>query len=304
MLKSVVIRLDRRVTEQEKEIIDLKGRSMKNNILIQNLEEEEGEDLFSKIPRLLNEHLDIDGIEFANIHRNAGDRRQGDKPRVITGRLVRFENKDRILKQQRKKKDEGINLPFYITPQSPVQVNETRRKLVELNSKYWSENIKTRVVGDKLVFPNGSVYRDKVKTPNAEEILQLDQKEQQKLEEIEVKRSNTHTESGNQISAAAVEVETYAKVRNFYRKISMDPVYGRANHNILVYRFKDNSGTIHDGYCDDGEFGAGRKMLKILQDENFTNVSVVISRMMGKHLGPKRFDIMEKALFDALKELR
>ncbi|XP_062615563.1 uncharacterized protein LOC134277265 [Saccostrea cucullata] len=304
MLKSVVIRLDRRVTEQEKEIIDLKGRSMKNNILKHNLEEEEGEDLFSKIPRLLNEHLDIDGIEFVNIHRNGGDRRQGDKPRVITGRLVRFENKDRLLKQQRKKKDDGIILPFYITPQSPVQVNETRRKLVELNSKYWSENIKTRVVGDKLVFPNGSVYRDKVKTPNAEEILQLDQKEQQKLEEIEVKRSNTHTESGNQISAAAVEVETYAKVRNFYKKISMDPVYGRANHNILVYHFKDNSGTIHDGYCDDGEFGAGRKMLKILQDENFTNVSVVISRMMGKHLGPKRFDIMEKALFDALKELR
>ncbi|XP_061190455.1 protein IMPACT homolog [Saccostrea echinata] len=249
MLKSVVIRLERRVTEQEKEIIDLKGRSMKNNILIHNLEEEEGEDLFSKIPRLLHENLEIEGIEFANIHRNAGDRRQGGKPRTITGRLVRFENKDRILKQQRKKKDEGVQLPFYITPQSPVQ------------------------------------------------------KEQQKLEEIEVKRSNTLSESGNQISAAAVEVETYAKVRNFYRKISMDPVYGRANHNILVYRFKDNSGTIHDGYCDDGEFGAGRKMLKILQDQNLTNVSVVISRMMGKHLGPKRFDIMEKALFDALKEL-
>lgn len=84
----------------------------------------------------------------------------------------------------------------------------------------------------------------------------------------------------------------------------MDPVYGLANRNILVYRLKDNSETIQDGYCNDGELGFGRKMLKILQDENFTNISVVISRMMGKHVGPKRFDIMEKALFDALKELR
>ena len=46
MLKSVVINLNRRVFQQESEIIDLKCKSMRDNILIHNLEEEEeNEDL-------------------------------------------------------------------------------------------------------------------------------------------------------------------------------------------------------------------------------------------------------------------
>ena len=40
VLKSVVINLDRRVSQQESEIIDLKGRSFRDNILIHGLEEE------------------------------------------------------------------------------------------------------------------------------------------------------------------------------------------------------------------------------------------------------------------------
>ncbi|XP_056009389.1 uncharacterized protein LOC130051465 [Ostrea edulis] len=237
---------------------------------------------------LIKEHLGVDGIEFANIHRNSGDRKPSAKPRTITGKLVRFEQKDYILRQQKTKKEAGMEIPFYITPQAPVQINETRKKLVELNNKYWKENVQTRLIGDKLVFPNGTVYKDKVSTPTAEEILQLDQKEREKIEEMESGRSNTHSEGRNQFSAAAVEADTYANVRNFYKKISMDPVYGKANHNILIYRFKDNNGILHEGYCDDGEFGAGRKMLKLLQDQNIVNVSVVISRMVGRHLGPKR----------------
>ena len=50
VLKSVVINLYRRVSQQESEIIDLKGRSMRDNILIHNLEEEENEDMSKRVP--------------------------------------------------------------------------------------------------------------------------------------------------------------------------------------------------------------------------------------------------------------
>ena len=43
VMKSIIINLDRRVTQQENEIVDLRGRSMRDNILIQNLKEEENE---------------------------------------------------------------------------------------------------------------------------------------------------------------------------------------------------------------------------------------------------------------------
>jgi hypothetical protein len=49
LLKSIVVNLDRKVTQQEKEIVDLRGRSMRDNILIHNLAEEESENLDTKV---------------------------------------------------------------------------------------------------------------------------------------------------------------------------------------------------------------------------------------------------------------
>lgn len=53
LLKSIVINLDRKVTQNQNDIIDLKSRSMKHNILIHNLAEDDGENLFIKIPALI-----------------------------------------------------------------------------------------------------------------------------------------------------------------------------------------------------------------------------------------------------------
>jgi hypothetical protein len=50
LLKLIVVNLDRKVTQQEKEIVDLGGRSMRDNILIHSLTEEENESLDTKIP--------------------------------------------------------------------------------------------------------------------------------------------------------------------------------------------------------------------------------------------------------------
>lgn len=52
LLKSIVINLDRKVTQNQNDIIDLKSRSMKHNILIHNLAEEDKENLFIKSPAL------------------------------------------------------------------------------------------------------------------------------------------------------------------------------------------------------------------------------------------------------------
>ncbi|XP_061181221.1 myosin-J heavy chain-like [Saccostrea echinata] len=192
MLKCIVINLERTVIKNQNEIIDLKSRSMKQNILIHNLPEEDGENLFVKIPELIKTHFKVD-TSFANIHRN-GPKIQG-KPRTITGRLNKFTDKDLILQAQRENKNQRTeqaeeidqnsslqhNSTFFITPQTPIELSENRKKLLELNSKYWKANVKTRIVGEKLVFPNGSIHRDKVQKPKAEQILGMDQAEREAL---------------------------------------------------------------------------------------------------------------------------
>ncbi|XP_062593379.1 protein IMPACT homolog [Saccostrea cucullata] len=184
-------------------------------------------------------------------------------------------------------------MPFYITPQTPLQINESKKKLQEMNNKYREENVKTKIVGNKLVFPNGGVYRDKVLPPRAEDILMLDKDEIEKLDECDVRKCESVTEDGNIFTSLIAEIHTYAHARNVYKNILRNPDYAFANHNILVYRFKDAQGRVHDGYCDNGEYGAGRRLLQVLVEREVSNVAIVISRKNGKHLGPRRFDIMK-----------
>ncbi|XP_061164912.1 uncharacterized protein LOC133173855 [Saccostrea echinata] len=132
LLKSIVVNLDRKVTQQASEIVDLRGRSMRDNILIHNLAEEDNEDLNAKVRQLISDHLKLD-VSFIRIHRN-GPRMPGNKPRTITGKLCEFKDKDQIFTSQRalremdkKENKEKSTLPFYITPQTPVQINESRR---------------------------------------------------------------------------------------------------------------------------------------------------------------------------------
>lgn len=300
VLKSVVINMDRRLTYQENEVVDLKGRSMRDNILVHNLPEEENEDLQSKVTTLIKEHLQLD-VGFIRIHRN-GPRNQGStRPRTITGKLVNSGQKDRILNaiRQKRERNELSDMSFYITPQTPLQTNENKKKLQEINNKYREENIKTKIIGNKLVFPNGNVYRDRVQPPRAEDILLMDSKEIEGLEEITMTEGDEFSRDGNIFTSLSSTVDTYAQVRKVYKKVLRDPDFASADHNILAYRFKDTEGKIHDGHCDSGEYGAGRRMLKALADQGYLNVAVIVSRKCGKHMGPLRFDTINKLALSA-----
>lgn len=154
--------LDQKMTQNQNDIIDLKSRSIKRNILIHNLAKEDGEIMFIKIPALFKEHLGVD-TKFINIHRNGFGKQ--DKPRSITGRLINFPDKEKILSAHKERKDKVPKFPIYITPQQPIQITEYRKKLVEVSTKYREDNVRTRILGNKLVFQNGTVYRDKVTKP-------------------------------------------------------------------------------------------------------------------------------------------
>ena len=60
-----------------------------------------------------------------------------------------------------------------------------------------------------------------------------------------------------------------------------------------------------EGCNDDGEYGAGTRLLKMLREAEADNVIVITTRWFGgKHSGPKRFEIIEKCASEALKTLQ
>ena len=82
-----------------------------------------------------------------------------------------------------------------------------------------------------------------------------------------------------------------------------DPRIARATHNIYAYRLSSGGNTM-EHFEDDGEWGAGRVLLKLLKENNITNRLVCVSRWYGGiHLGKARFDHIEAAATDALGEI-
>lgn len=52
-------------------------------------------------------------------------------------------------------------------------------------------------------------------------------------------------------------------IKNLYKKVATDASYASADHKIMVYRFQDEQGKLHEGYDDGNEYGCGRRLLKI-----------------------------------------
>lgn len=70
----------------------------------------------------------------------------------------------------------------------------------------------------------------------------------------------------------------------------------RATHNMLAYRIATEGGAVLQDCDDDGESGAGSRMLHLLQILDVIDVAVVVSRWYGGiHLGPDRFKHINNA---------
>ena len=71
------------------------------------------------------------------------------------------------------------------------------------------------------MFPNGNVYRDRVQPPRAENILTIDEEESKRLGETEVVKGEKLTQEGNTFKGLSSTVQTYAHIKNLYKKCSV-----------------------------------------------------------------------------------
>ena len=70
--------------------------------------------------------------------------------------------------------------------------------------------------------------------------------------------------------------------------------------NIYAYRIQKQDGYFENS-CDDGEYGAGRKLLRFLQENNIVNKIVIVTRWYGgKHMGQRRYECIMKVANEIL----
>lgn len=136
------------------DLIDLKCRSMRDNLVFTNIPEDfqnhDGrrfKDTEEVLNKFLNEKLQINDVKFERVHRvpDTG-RRAGNRPRTIVAKFSMFKERESVRRSGYKLK--GTNIGIH--EQFPEEIEAKRRELYPLMRKCRQENKKTVLVRDKL----------------------------------------------------------------------------------------------------------------------------------------------------------
>ncbi|KAL7301023.1 hypothetical protein TKK_0006295 [Trichogramma kaykai] len=110
------------------------------------------------------------------------------------------------------------------------------------------------------------------------------------------------TDRKSSFQGHAAVVSSVDEVKHLIDSLKTKRKIGQAKHNITAYRIFNSSTNryIHD--CDDdGENGAGSRLLHLLEIMDVKNGFVMVSRWYGGiHLGPDRFKHINNAARQAL----
>lgn len=165
-LKSTTEEIQSENKRIKSEILDLKCRSMRNNIVIMGLNEEEKETYLGTenlvktflIQNLKMSDEQVKGISIERAHRFG--RKIPQKSRPIVAKLFDHKMKMAILQRGRELKD----TPFSVNDQFPPEILERRRILYPILKQRRAQNLKTRLVVDRL-YVNDQLFRDSSVTP-------------------------------------------------------------------------------------------------------------------------------------------
>jgi hypothetical protein len=289
VLEGRLARAEKELEEVKEELLSQSARSMRDNLKFFNIAETDNENCEITIQNFLKTEMnisddDMQRIHFDRVHRVGN--KVGNANRVIVGKL-NPEGKQiifRHIKNLDKKKNYGIS------DQLPREYEERRKQLLPhfKQAKQEKKNVKWSV--DKLVIDGRvqCVKKDKITD------IQADASNRAVTLQYQVRHSEPSAEQGNSFQAHKINVTNRDDVIPALHAIYADERVARATHNVYAYRIGSGPNMI-EHYEDDGEWGAGAKLLTLLRQQKVENKLIVVTRWSGgKHLGKKRFDMLIK----------
>ena len=104
------------------------------------------------------------------------------------------------------------------------------------------------------------------------------------------------------IASTTAEDEVHTASRKL---VSMPGVFGAA-HNVAAFRLRNpKTAATQESWQDDGDYGVGRHLIRLLTRRNLTNLTVFVTRQYGSaHLRYKRWAAIERALDSALQKAK
>ena len=154
------------------------------------------------------------------------------------------------------------------------------------------------IVKNKKLLINNQVYRKSIPAPTREELLNPEEREY--IQSANLVMSGEKREKGNVFIAYAANIANVRQARAIYRHVKTKHI--DSTHVVGVHCLEGEMPTLKD-YSDNGEYGAGARILGVIEEKGITQVAVFLVRYHGQNLGMRRFDIFTDLAGEALDKL-
>ena len=269
---------------------------MKLNLIVSGIEEKKIEDCKALISSFFKDQMKIDKeIAIATAHRIGPIDKNN---RSIVVKLIDGRDKGTIYKHAKNLKD----TKYYVNDQLPDKQTEEHRKKkqkVQINKTLvdaQQQNIEWKK-GELVV--DGNVYRNKVVEPANAEILEMTTSQINQLFQIRLTQGQEIKKNGSTFLGFAAKVHSLQDVVKAYKQLRYR--FMDSTHIMCAYRIMDPDVAHMQDSLDNGEYGAGRRLLQQLIDESVKNTATfVVRHHRGQNIGPIRFSIITDAAKSAI----
>ena len=167
--------------------------------------------------------------------------------------------------------------------------NDSRMRINDLVRKCKAENPGTKIQTEyskTAIKINGQSYKKAVCPPQPTDLLELSVEELDNILAIKTKKADEINKHGNRLIAYGLDTSSHSTIREAYLKLRL--IHPKARHIVCVFNLPHTGFQYHD-YCDDGDFGVGRQILKIMEESDITSKAIFIVRYAGEKLDQDRF---------------
>ena len=295
LLSVIVIRQETQIEKLISQVELLQKENKKSNFFIEGILETEKEETHEGRIEVIKDFLK-NQMEIEETITVKQAYRIGHKdPRVFKVVLANNDDKNVIfsnLLNLKGKKNTRKKL-FFVNDDLTAKEKELKdyyRDLCKENEdKDENQKLQNKLCKGKL-FTNNKIIIPQIAVPKARDILTLDDQELENLHGFRTHEAGEHQEDNSDFYCYCSKAKNVNEVEAGLTKMKIK--FGNATHIAAAYRFEDANGPFNQGYIDDGEEGAGRAILKVLQSKESENMATYIARYYGnKHLGSCHFKI-------------
>jgi hypothetical protein len=288
--EGTVTRCELQVQKLEEKITDLTCRSMRDNIIIKNINETEGEFgdvLENKVLGVLQKELHIPSAEMSKliverVHRTGV--LMEDRIRNVIAKL-NSKGKSVVMSHI---KNLDKNSPIKINEQFPPQVHANRDKLWPVYLEAKKQNKKARWNVDQLQIEG------KTLKPPVDKRTDINLDVTEESLKLVVKSTAVTTKKNTHLQGHTVEITSMDDVVPALKALCSDTRISGASNVMYAYRIGSDRHSLHN-WEDDGEFGAGKRIMEAITGNNIYNKLVCVTKWNGsQYIGPDRFDMIKE----------